>query len=181
MKTRCVRAAVPDRRNLNGGKKPQKLKPPLPSACVTELNNKLLAIHTEQQAFTAACGGDVTGFCNNVTGGPWSAMPCLRQAVKDNKAVSSTCQALLAQHHGYGHHGPGKFGPAGGPRGQSPRVDKMEGKRSGEPGCVVQAAGLSFVTHTYTRHVVESGVHVLLSALSTSDGSAAPWSKLIVG
>jgi len=102
--------------NLNGGKETQKLQSPLTSACVTELNNKLLAIQTEQQAFSAACGGDMTTFCNNVTGGSWSAMPCLRQAVKDNKAVSSNCQALLAQHHGYGH--PGKFGPAGGPRGQ---------------------------------------------------------------
>ncbi|HVO23242.1 MAG TPA: hypothetical protein VMW56_06390 [Candidatus Margulisiibacteriota bacterium] len=85
---------------------------------MTELNNKLLAIQKQQQAFTAACGGDVTTFCNNVAGNPWSTMQCLHQAVKNNKAVSSTCQALLAQHQGFGHHphGPGEFGPPGGPR-----------------------------------------------------------------
>ncbi len=106
--------------NLNDGKETQKLSSPLPAACVTELTNKLSAIQKAQQAFTAACGGDVTTFCGNVTGGPWSTMQCLRQAVKDNKTVSSNCQALLAQHHGFGFHphGPGAFGPAGGPRGR---------------------------------------------------------------
>jgi len=104
--------------NLNDGKETQKLSSPLTAACVTELNNKLLAIQKQQQAFTAACGGDVTTFCNNVAGNPWSTMQCLHQAVKNNKAVSSTCQALLAQHQGFGHHphGPGEFGPPGGPR-----------------------------------------------------------------
>jgi hypothetical protein len=104
--------------NLNGGKETQTLNPPLTSACVTELNTKLLAIQKDQQAFTAACGADATTFCNNVTGGPWSTRACLRQAVKDNKAVSSNCQALLAQHHGRGPHGPGGCGPAGGPSGR---------------------------------------------------------------
>lgn len=106
--------------NLNDGKETQKLNPPLSAACVTELNDKLSAIQKAQQAFTAACGGDVTTFCNNVTGGPWSTMQCLRQAVKENKTVSSNCQALLAQHHGFGFHphGPGAFGPPGGPKGR---------------------------------------------------------------
>ena len=109
--------------NLNDGKETQKLTSPLTSACATDLNNKLLAIQQHQQAFTAACGGDVTTFCNNVTGGQWSSMGCLRQAVKDNKAVSSNCQALLAQHHGFGHqpHGPGGCEAAGGPTEQSRR------------------------------------------------------------
>ena len=105
--------------NLNAGTaESQKLTTPLTSACVTELNNRLVAIKKEQAAFTAACGGDVTTFCNNVTGGQWSAMQCLRQAVKDNKAVSPNCQTLLAQHHGFGPypHGPGAFGPAGRPK-----------------------------------------------------------------
>ena len=104
--------------NLNDGKETQKLTTPLTAACVTELNDKLSAIQKEQQAFTAACAGDVTTFCNNVTGGQRSAKQCLRQAVKDNKAVSSNCQALLAQHRGFGHpHGPGGSRPAGQPMG----------------------------------------------------------------
>jgi hypothetical protein len=106
--------------NLNAGTETKKLTTPLTSACVTELNDRLLAIQKEQQAFTAACAGDVTTFCNNVTGGQRSAMQCLRQAVKDNKAVSSPCQTLLAQHHGVGPHphGPGDFRPGGQPMGQ---------------------------------------------------------------
>jgi hypothetical protein len=106
--------------NLNDGKETQKLNTPLSSACVTELNDKLLGIQKQQQAFTAACGGDVTTFCNNVTGGPWSTIPCLHQAVKDNKAVSANCQTLLAQHRPYGPHphGPGEFGPPCGPKGR---------------------------------------------------------------
>ena len=106
--------------NLNDGKESQKLSAPLTSACVTELNNRLSAIQKQQQAFTAACGGDVTTFCNNVTSGPWLTKQCLRQAVKDNKAVSSNCQTLLAQQHGFGPHphGPGEFGPPCGPKGR---------------------------------------------------------------
>ena len=106
--------------NLNDGKETQKLSSPLSATCVTELNNKLSAIQKEQQAFTAACGGDVTTFCSNVSAGPRSTMQCLRQAVKDNKTVSSTCQAFLAQHHGHGFHphGSGVFGPGGGPKGR---------------------------------------------------------------
>jgi hypothetical protein len=100
--------------NLNG------TKLTLTAACQTELNNKLSAIQQQQQAFKTACvdTGDVKTFCSNVTGGPWSTMQCLRQAVKDNKAVSSTCQTLLAQHHAFGPHphGPGQFGPAGRPK-----------------------------------------------------------------
>ncbi len=103
--------------NLNDGKETQKLTSPLTTACVTELNDKLLAIQKQHQVFIAACSGDVTTFCNNVTGGPRSTMQCLRQAVRDNKAVSSSCQALLDQRHGFGHqsHRPGKFGPADAP------------------------------------------------------------------
>ena len=106
--------------NLNGGTESQKLTTPLTSACVTELNDRLLAIQKEQQAFTAACGGDATTFCSNVTGGQWSTMQCLRQAVTDNKAVSSNCQTLLAQHHGFGPHpdGPGSCRFAGPPKGR---------------------------------------------------------------
>jgi hypothetical protein len=106
--------------NLNDGKETQKLAAPLTSACVTELNNKLAVIQQQQQAFTSACAGDVTTFCNNVTSGQRSTMQCLRQAVRDNKAVSSNCQTLLAQHHGHGHPpgGPGGFGPPCGPKGR---------------------------------------------------------------
>jgi hypothetical protein len=89
------------------------LKPSLTKDCVTDLNNKLAAIQKWQATFQTACGGDVTNFCNNVTGGVWSTKQCLRQAVLDNKQVSKDCQALLAQRHGHGDHpdGPGKRGP----------------------------------------------------------------------
>ncbi len=106
--------------NLNDGKETQKLSTPLTSACVTALNDRLQAMQKHQQEFTAACGGDVTNFCNNVTAGPFLTMQCLRQAVKDNKTVSAGCQTLLGQHHGFGHHphGPDGFGHPGGPKGK---------------------------------------------------------------
>jgi hypothetical protein len=77
----------------------------LSATCQADLNNKLAAIQKWQSAFETACKADVTANCNYVTGGTGSTIQCLGQAVIDNKQVSSTCQALLARHHGHhGHH-----------------------------------------------------------------------------
>jgi hypothetical protein len=81
-------------------------KPALSTNCVNDLKAKLAAIQEWQKAFEAACGDPTdAAFCSNVTGGTGSTIQCLRQAVIDNKPVSSPCQALLAKHHGHhGHH-----------------------------------------------------------------------------
>jgi hypothetical protein len=73
--------------------------------CEARLTKMQAKIAAWQTAFNTACvtTNDVSTFCNNVTTGPWSQVRCLRQAVKDNKAVSATCQAFLAQHHGHRH------------------------------------------------------------------------------
>ncbi len=76
------------------------LQPPVSSQCQQQLTDMQAKI----TAFQTACAGDVTQYCGNVTGGPWSTVQCLRQAVTNNQPVSPSCQALLAQHHRHRHH-----------------------------------------------------------------------------
>ncbi len=82
--------------------------------CQTQLTKWQTKIAAWQAAFNTACSSDVKQFCANVTTGPRGQIGCLRQAVKDNKAVSGTCQTFLANHHGQGHHGHGWHAPATG-------------------------------------------------------------------
>ncbi len=73
--------------------------------CEAQLTKMQAKIAAWQAAFNTACTNDVSQFCSNVTTGPRGQVQCLRQAVTNNQKVSATCQAFLAQHHGYRHHG----------------------------------------------------------------------------
>jgi hypothetical protein len=72
--------------------------------CQTQLTDLQAKVAAWQAAFNTACSSDVSQFCANVTTGPRGQIRCLNQAVKDNKAVSGTCQTFLANHHGHPHH-----------------------------------------------------------------------------
>jgi hypothetical protein len=74
----------------------------LSDACKQQLTD----IQAKMTAFQTTCGGDISNFCGNVTGGTWSTVQCLHQAVINNQKVSSACQALLAQHPGRHHRPP---------------------------------------------------------------------------
>jgi hypothetical protein len=82
-------------------------------SCQAQLTEMQAKIAAWQSAFNTACATDVTQFCGNVATGQRGQTQCLRQAIKDNKAVSGTCQTLLATYHGHHQHGDAWHGECG--------------------------------------------------------------------
>jgi len=74
----------------------------LSDPCKQQLAN----IQAKLTAFQTTCGADISSFCGNVTGGTWSTIQCLHEAIINNQKVSPDCQALLARHPGPRHHRP---------------------------------------------------------------------------